>query len=259
MRRTCCDFDGLDKALPCFRMATAWPRPGELHLWPWTRAALRALPLAREDWLSQRELARLARLPALLREDALRLRCAVRRVLAAYLDAPPESLQFTYGDNGKPELVTQSALWFSLSHAKGRALLAVSATSPIGVDVERIPHPPRDLLAERMLGPQAWRSYRALNEVERGRAFALAWAEREAFVKALGVGVADGWGLCRSLFGPLPLRTDSAGSRRVAGWQLRAIQVGPGWVAAVCTAGVPAQLRWLLPCQDPAGVEWRLD
>lgn len=173
-------------------------------------------------------------------------------VLAAYLDTPPESLFFTYGDNGKPELVSQSALWFSLSHAKGRTLLAVSATGPIGLDVERIPYPPRDVLAERVLGPQAWRSYRALNEVERGRAFALAWAEREAFAKALGVGVADGWGLCQSLFGPLPLRMDSAGSRRVAGWQLRAIPVGPGWVAVVCTAGVPAQLRWLLPLQDSA-------
>lgn len=247
MHRKSCDFDGLDAAFPWPLMPTAWPRPGELHLWPWAREFLRALPLAREDWLSQKELERVKRLSAPQQDDALRMRCAVRMVLAAYLDALPESLCFTYGDHGKPELLTQPAFWFSLSHAKGRVLLAVSASGPIGVDIERIPHPARDVLAERMLGPQAWQSYRALNEAERGRTFALAWAEREALVKALGMGIGDGWGLCQSLFGPLPLWMGSAGSRQVAGWQLRAVQVGSGWVAVVCTAGVPARLRWRFP------------
>jgi phosphopantetheine--protein transferase-like protein len=223
------------------------PAHGELHLWPWSRELLRALPLARIEWLPSEELARLERLPAHRRDDALRVRCAVRAALAAHLDTPPQSLSFSYGSHGKPELATQPALQFSLSHSRGRVLLAVSGSGPVGVDVERVRHPARDAVAERMLGPQAWLDYRAQDDAMRARAFAHAWAEREALVKAMGLGIGDGWELCRALFDDLPLQVSPPGPGRVAGWHVRALPAWTGWVAVVCTASELLHVHWQLP------------
>lgn len=226
---------------------SSWPASGELHLWPWSQSTLRSLPLACPDWLSAIESTRLAGISPGRREDALRVRCAVRAALASYLEIVPAKLCFTYGSHGKPELTRQPDLQFSIAHSAGHVLLAVSGSSPVGVDVERVRQPPRDGLAERLLGPGAWLHYRSLDDQARGQAFTQAWAEREALVKALGLGIGDGWGLCRSLFNESPLQVAPPGPGRVAGWHLRSLPAWPGLVAVGCTAGYPADLRWQLP------------
>lgn len=227
--------------------AVAWPAEGDLHLWPWSRPLLRALPLARQEWLASHELERLERLPLPRRDDALRVRCAVRAALSTYLDSPPQGLEFAYGSHGKPELATRTNLQFSLSYAGNCVLLAVSGCSPVGVDIERVRQLPRDALAERMLGPQAWLKYRVLDDGARCLALAQAWAEREALVKAMGLGIGDGWELCRALFDHLPLQVSQPRPGRVGGWHLRALPVWPGLVAVACTAGDLVHLHWQLP------------
>lgn len=183
------------------------------------------------------------------RENALRVRCAVRAALASYLEIPPAKIAFRYGAHGKPELVGQSELQFSIAHRDGRVLMAVSGNSPVGVDIERIRLQPGDGLAERLLGHGAWRHYLSLDEATRGHAVTQAWAEREALVKALGLGRTEAWGHCRALFDASPLQVAPPGPGRVGGWHLRLLPAWPDLVAVGCTASHLADLSWQLPLE----------
>ncbi|MFC7615756.1 acyl-CoA dehydrogenase family protein [Actinokineospora soli] len=62
-----------------------------------------------------------------------------RTVLAAYLGCAPADLRWTRGKHGKPEFTGARGRWrWNLSHSAGHALLAVSVTAPVGVDIERV-------------------------------------------------------------------------------------------------------------------------
>jgi 4'-phosphopantetheinyl transferase len=63
---------------------------------------------------------------------------ALREILATYAGVRPESLHFTCNENGKPALDGQTGIEFNLSHSGEFALIAVSTSAPVGVDIERI-------------------------------------------------------------------------------------------------------------------------
>lgn len=243
--------------------ASAWPEParplplpmtGELQVWAWQRADLRCMNLARPEWLSSEERLGLQGLAAGRRDDVLRQRCAVRAVLAAYLDCPEASIELVRGRHGKPALAGCHRLEFSLSHSGEGVLLAVSGAGPVGVDLQCIPRRPHDDLALRMLGPLAASQYLQRGPAARCLAFAWAWAEREALVKAWGLGVGEGWAPCQRLFADLPLWGGDEGARRVGGWILSGLPVGAGQVAVACTRERFSRLRC---CLLPTGLERR--
>ncbi|HYA16231.1 MAG TPA: hypothetical protein VEF06_02130 [Bryobacteraceae bacterium] len=64
-----------------------------------------------------------------------RARSALRSILAGYRGEAPEALRFTYGEHGKPLL---TGIEFNLSHAGDFAVIAVTETVPVGIDIERI-------------------------------------------------------------------------------------------------------------------------
>jgi 4'-phosphopantetheinyl transferase len=65
-------------------------------------------------------------------------RLALRTILATYAGEPPESLHFVTSEHGKPALDPHTGIEFNLSHAGDFALIAVSRSAPVGVDIERI-------------------------------------------------------------------------------------------------------------------------
>src|SRR5262249_47783680 len=68
-------------------------------------------------------------------------RARLRELLAERLDAPPESIEFVYGREGKPALAERFARsgWrFNLSHCGELALYAFSLGRELGIDVEAI-------------------------------------------------------------------------------------------------------------------------
>jgi 4'-phosphopantetheinyl transferase len=65
----------------------------------------------------------------------IRARSALRLVLSGYLASAPETLRFTYNENGKPAL---AGIEFNLSHAGDFAMIAISESAPVGIDIERI-------------------------------------------------------------------------------------------------------------------------
>lgn len=188
------------------------PRPlpvSEVHCWsaaldvsPGTYKCLRAT-------LSGDELERSARFT--FEQDRLRFivaRGILRDILGRYLDEDPGELGFDYGPSGKPELWScfDSGLRFNLSHADGRALIAVAADARVGIDLERLR--PRADHADVAREYFPARESAALSAIPRERyaeAFLGCWTKREAYLKACG----DGLTLPMSSV-PVPMITDAS-------------------------------------------------
>ncbi len=119
-------------------------------------------------------------------------RAALRCVLSRYLDKTPGQIDFYYGANGKPELKRNSGgLHFSLSHAADRALIAVTRSAPVGIDLEKLRElPDRDAIAAAQFSEGEQCQLRQTPAADRSRAFFSCWTRKEAVIKATGEGLA---------------------------------------------------------------------
>jgi 4'-phosphopantetheinyl transferase len=117
----------------------------------------------------------------------------LREILGEYLQEAPEQLQFCYGDRGKPALAnpTNSPVRFNLAHSQGMALCAVTCDLEVGVDLEQIrPMPKAEKLAMRYFSASEVAALQTLSPDERLLAFFQCWTCKEAYVKAIGTGLA---------------------------------------------------------------------
>ncbi|HMP74070.1 MAG TPA: 4'-phosphopantetheinyl transferase superfamily protein [Kiritimatiellia bacterium] len=174
-----------------WRASTPFPelRPGHTYLWR-TRLLATESDLHRaRAILTPEEIQRADRLihPARGRLQVLSF-AFLRSTLAACLRCPPSSLHFATGPHGKPHLI-DSPLHFNLSHTSDLALLAVTLDTPhIGVDIEAHgPRASRDI-ASRFFSPREQRDLEACPDFTSG--FFSVWTRKEAFIKALGLGLA---------------------------------------------------------------------
>lgn len=119
-------------------------------------------------------------------------RAALRRLLGARLDLPPHTLRWVQGPHDKPGLAPEldARLEFNLSHSGEWVLVALSDVGAVGVDVERIENH-RDLLAiaERVFCPQEREILRLRDEQGAVDFFYRTWTCKEAWIKALGIGL----------------------------------------------------------------------
>jgi 4'-phosphopantetheinyl transferase len=151
-------------------------------------------------------------------------RARLRELLAERLDVPPESIEFVYAREGKPALAERFARsgWrFNLSHCGELALYAFSRAGEVGVDVEAV-HAiaEADAIAARVFSRREHEAYRALAPTERPLAFFRCWTRKEAFVKALGDGLA------------VPLERLDA-SAPPCGWSIESFLPEAGFIGAV--------------------------
>lgn len=151
----------------------------------------------------------------------------LRQLLAAQLDVPAAGIELAVGEHGKPRLDGAQAhlgLQFNLSHSGFLGLVGWSWRRAIGVDIEqwRAMHD-EAALVRRYFSPYEITAYEALPAAERRQAFFEIWTRKEAFVKAVGRGLA------------LPL--DSFDVALGAGTAARLLRVtepagGSGWTLA---------------------------
>ncbi len=170
-------------------------------------------------------------------------RGVLRRILARILAEQPEALRFGYGPYGKPHLVRRASAddqpAFNVSHSGDVAVVAVSRNADIGIDVERIRHMEDAFsIAERFFSPTEVALLAGLPPEDLDPAFLRCWTRKEAYVKAVGVGLQH----------PLTSFAVSCCSEEHAvfladedrcteGWILAPLHVGPGYVGAICTTG----------------------
>jgi 4'-phosphopantetheinyl transferase len=113
----------------------------------------------------------------------------MRTVLARVLKTRAEELVFDASENGKPFL-RNYRLAFNLSHSNAVAYLAIGGDDPIGIDVETH-HDIDDLMsvARTVFSPVEMTEVERAVARDRTQLFLRCWTRKEAYVKALGVGL----------------------------------------------------------------------
>ena len=151
-------------------------------------------PAEWRDWLNADEHSRLARkLRAADVQRELTSRACLRQLLGHYLDRPPSSIAFALEPDGKPFLAHTSAgerLEFNVSHAGDWALLAFGHGLRVGVDIEPWSELEFDQLVRGFFSPVEKDAWAQLRAEEKRAAFFAAWTRKEAYLKALGTGLA---------------------------------------------------------------------
>ena len=174
----------------------------------------------------------------------------LRAVLGRYLSANPEALRFSYGHYGKPALdgdYKHNALRFNMSHSRSVALVAVTETRELGVDVEyiRADFASEDI-AQRFFSPREVAAFNALPVEQRVAAFFRCWTRKEAYIKAIGRGLSqplDGFDVTLGPAEPAALlRADGDDASR---WSLSDIDAGGDYAAALVIEGqIPNMRCW---------------
>ncbi|HEX6694020.1 MAG TPA: 4'-phosphopantetheinyl transferase superfamily protein [Longimicrobiales bacterium] len=213
--------------------------PGVVHAWLLSDDAMLAAA-GRRDVLARDEADRAARLEGARSRAFIATRVTLRILLARYTSDSPEGILFDYGPLGKPRLRTGD-IQFSISHAGDRALLAFSRTAPVGVDVERVRSARRfDALTARFLSADNARIVGRATASARPRIFAEAWAQREAYVKAVGGGLYATPDLLPFLPGRVPVREVLIDGTL---WSVAALDAGDEYEARLVTAARVSALR----------------
>ena len=123
------------------------------------------------------------------RRRFVRVRGVLRTLLARALDRDPAGLRFRRGDWGKPHLADRE-LEFSVSHSRSRALIAIRAGGPVGIDLEPVRALPNLLgVARKAFTPLEYEQLTALPEELQRACFFRIWTRKEALAKAVGEGL----------------------------------------------------------------------
>jgi 4'-phosphopantetheinyl transferase len=116
---------------------------------------------------------------------------------------------------------------------------ALALDREVGIDVERV-RGGLDGLVPRVLSEREREALRAWPGEQAGEAFLAAWTRKEAFLKARGEGLGRDPASVEVSLGPgeparlLAVAGEPGAERR---WTLEAVDVGPGYVAAVAAEG----------------------
>jgi len=232
---------------------SVWRRPrqhpvlvqGTVHIW---RAALDALASATPpllDVLTADEAQRAERYRfAGDRARFVATRGRLRILLGRYLGIAPSEIPLTYGPSGKPELATSDTrgrLHFNVSRSDDVALFAFALDRRVGVDVERVrPGVAAEPVVEHFFSPAEVAALRALPAASQAQAFFDGWTRKEAYVKATGRGIGDGFGdftVSLRPDEPAAFCPTASGSEDVARWSLCALDPAPGYAAALAVEG----------------------
>ena len=118
----------------------------------------------------------------------------LRISLSRHAALPPDSWSFVRGAYGKPALAAPLAkatgLQFSLAHSAATAVCAIRSGAPVGVDVEPVDRSIDPVeLADMVLGPAEKKMLLELEDDARRQRFLALWTLKEAYVKAIGLGL----------------------------------------------------------------------
>lgn len=116
-------------------------------------------------------------------------RATLRLILARYLQIPPKELHFSYNQHGKPQLLN-SSLQFNLSHSGDLALLAIGKDYPLGIDLEFFSARPYEGIGSHLFSASERQALSQVQGYLKPLVFFHIWAQKEAFIKACGLGLA---------------------------------------------------------------------
>jgi 4'-phosphopantetheinyl transferase len=159
----------------------------------------------------------------------------LRQILSQYLDLTPAEIVFSYGQQGKPA-VEGHDLQFNLSHSGDRAVYAISAKHPVGIDLEQIHPLPAADLVDRFFSSTEQAIFHSLPVSLQQAAFFHAWTQKEAYLKACGTGLSTPLDRIEVSIDPrTPAEIISA---PVAGiWRIQKLAISAAYASAIVIGG----------------------
>jgi 4'-phosphopantetheinyl transferase len=185
------------------------------------------------------------------RRRYIKCRSALRILLGRYLEMSPGEICFRYENNGKPEIATPQdsrGLRFNVSHSGGLALIAVVGSGRgIGVDVEMV-RPRLDFLdiAQHFFSTREVQAILRVCENKRQEAFIACWTRKEAFLKAIGVGMSyslSEFSVTVDPIGPAELCEVRGNSDIVNRWFLADVLPGDGYRGSLACEGACCRIE----------------
>ena len=176
----------------------------------------------------------------------------LRDILGRYLGAEPSGIEFRYDSFGKPELGPglDDALRFNVSHAGGRALIAIATHARVGVDLEPVqPRADHADIARHYFPAREAEQLGALPSDHYTEAFLGCWTKREAYLKACGCGLQMPMSTVTvplatdPAFDPVELCMASYDLVPHAHWTFYTLRPAPGWIGALVIEGAGRRLR----------------
>jgi 4'-phosphopantetheinyl transferase len=219
--------------------------PGEIHVWsirldPAPAAVERLERLLAPD---ERERAGRFRFEKHRRQYSVG-RGALRTLLSAYVGGRPEAIRFRYGHRGKPFLeppLDAGGLQFNLSNSDELALVGFVLGPEIGVDVEYLkPMPDCEQISERFFSESERQVLRGIPGARKEEAFFNCWTRKEAYLKAVGEGLAaplDSFDVTLAPGDPPRMLTLEGDAERAARWFLHHLLPAERYVGAVAIEG----------------------
>jgi len=116
-------------------------------------------------------------------------RAMLRLIISRYINIPPEQIEFTYNPQGKPALANAPLLQFNLSHSGDRALLAIGSHFPLGIDLEFFSARPYEGIGRQIFSVKESEALYQLPAMLKPLGFFHLWAQKEALIKACGLGL----------------------------------------------------------------------
>ncbi len=167
-------------------------------------------------------------------------RAILRTLLGRYTNQSPADVKFTYNSYGKPLLkkqVQSPPLNFNLSHSGGKVLYAFSRGIPLGIDLEKM-KPDIDFaaIAPRFFSPGEVSSLFSLKKADRAEAFYAGWTRKEAFIKAMEMGLSlelDKFDVSLRPGEPARLIRTRFKNQNTRNWSLYDLKVSPGFKACL--------------------------
>jgi 4'-phosphopantetheinyl transferase len=183
-------------------------------------------------------------------------RGALRTLLGAYAGLPPQGVRFSYGPRGKPFLDAGQAaaagngdLQFNLSNSDEMALVGFVRGLEIGVDLEFM-KPMSDLeqISERFFSVPEREVLRNLPSEQKPEGFFNCWTRKEAYLKAVGEGLAvplDSFDVTLAPGEPARMLAVEGDAERATRWFYHHLRPAQDYIGAIAL-------------EDPEGREWRV-
>lgn len=164
----------------------------EIHIWHAHWPSFKCKTDYLSGLLTKTELEKSSRFKfALDRERSIITRGILRILLGKYLNEDPAALEIIKNSHGKPYLGKHNSLKFNISDSGNMALFGFVKDHEIGVDIEQL-RSDIDIpdIAERFFSKKEAGTIKAISEPQKkSRAFFNCWSRKEAFIKAIGLGL----------------------------------------------------------------------
>lgn len=177
-------------------------------------------------------------------------RACLRSLLGSYLGVEAAEVRFNYSEYGKPSLdeaINAQELSFNLAHSGSLALYALTLKRQIGVDLEHVRAGfATDEIARRYFSASEIDRLSQLPPALRHQAFFNCWTRKEAFIKAIGLGLSlslDQFDVTLAPNEPATLLQTRWNDEEASRWSLTAFDAGRDYVAAVAVQGHNLELR----------------